>query len=95
MTPPCTEDDVETALWHACSPEGGWPRMPISRRHSPVAWEAYRHLEGHGMVVPTGNVRGDRTEFRATGKGRALLAVRRAIRGKPHIKIRAQVRTEA
>ena len=81
-----TETDILIALWYVCSPEGGWPRLPQSRRHDADAWDAYMHLVAKGFARPTGDVRGDRTRFVATERGRALFAARRT---KPRIRISA------
>lgn len=86
---PVSEIDRRCALWNTCSAEGGWPRLPMSRRHSADAWNAYQHLVLHGLAKATGNVRGDRTEFRATDRGRSLLDALRAMNGKPRIRIHA------
>lgn len=64
----------EFALWCACREDGAWPRLPASRRHLPAVWRAYGELDGLGLVRCTGDVRGDRTQYLATGRGRMVMA---------------------
>jgi hypothetical protein len=83
--------DVRLALMMATGPDGAWPRLPQSARHDPVAWSACRFLADEGLAEPTGDVRGDRTQFRSTERGRAVCASMLAIQVAKPLKPKVRV----
>jgi hypothetical protein len=93
--PPAPPDaDVRAALLAAAGPDGAWPRLPQSARHDPAAWAACEYLADEGLARSTGDVRGDRAEYRATDRGRsvcaAMLAIQTAKPRKPRLRVRAE-----
>lgn len=88
-----TEAHLRGILLAACGPGGAWARLPLSARHDPAVWSACRHLEVLRLVEATGDVRGDRTGFRATDRGNAacaaMLAIPPARPPKPRVRVPA------
>lgn len=74
------EDQREWVLMHAVTVHGAWVSVPRSKRHDPELWEACKYLVREKLVIPTDDVRGDKTGFRATERGRVVCTVMMALR---------------
>lgn len=75
-----TEDPREWMLLHAVTVHGAWVAVPVSKHHDAEIWDACEYLVREGLVCPSGNVRGDKTKFRATERGRVVCTAMMALR---------------
>lgn len=78
-----TEDLREWVLLHAVTVAGAWVAVPISKHHDPEIWSACEYLVDEKLVQPTCDIRGDKTQFLATERGRVVCTAMMALRRPP------------